>query len=158
MKGGDRDALVRPADRAAEHRRRARREMTSQALQRGIELPLPRMRAWIIKRDHEPRLRRRIQPPLDHRPWLQIVGERKRTEVVTERSAHPCGDRQHGGDAGHDLYLERTPRRGAALDLFANGRRHREYAGIAATHQGDTGAGGRPFECSARAQCFLAIV
>src|SRR5262249_60027983 len=80
----DRDSLVRSTDRAAEYGGRRRREITPQALQGGRELPWPCLRDRIVERDHEPRLRRRIEPALDHRPGLQIVGQRQCAEIAAE--------------------------------------------------------------------------
>ena len=54
---------------------------------RGAELPGSRARDRIVERDHEARARRRIEPPLDHIPGLEIVRERQRAEIMAERRA-----------------------------------------------------------------------
>ena len=50
-----------------------------------------------------------LQPPLDDRPGLQIVGERDRAEIVAERRAEPRRRRLHRDDAGRDRDVERAP-------------------------------------------------
>jgi hypothetical protein len=53
---------------------------------------------------------------------------------VAERGAGGGGERQHGGDAGNDLQLDRTPGFGTGLHRLAHGGGHGEDAGIAAGH------------------------
>jgi hypothetical protein len=158
LQRADRDGLVVPADRAAEYDRRRRREITPQALEGRRELPLPRLRDRIVERDDESRLRRRVETALDHRPRFQIIGQRQRAEIVAERCPDTRGHRQHRCNAGHDLHVERTPSGRTRFDLLANRRRHREYAGIAAAHQGDLATGRRPVQRGACPQCFLTVV
>src|SRR5215831_9956960 len=77
---------------------------------------------------------------------------------MAERCTDPRGNRQHRGDPGHDLHVEHTPRWRTRFDLLANRRRHGEYAGIAATHQGNLASGCCAFESGTRPQCLLAVV
>ena len=109
VKRRDVDLLIGPADRAAEHDRRRRRQMAAQPLDGGAELPRPRPRHRIVERDDEARARRGVEPPLDQVPGLEIVGQRQRAEIVAERRADPRRDREHRGDAGHDRDVERAP-------------------------------------------------
>ena len=62
----------------------------------------------------KPAAGRRIEPPLDQLPRLEIVRQRQRAEIVAERRAGPRRDREHGGDAGHDGDVERPPGLGPA--------------------------------------------
>ena len=71
----DRDSLIRSADRAAEDGGRRRRKMTPQPLQGRSQLPRASPRDRIIERDHEPGLRRRIEPTLDHGRLVAVVCE-----------------------------------------------------------------------------------
>ena len=131
------DALIRPSDGAAEHHRRRWRQVPAQPRERVAELPRPRPRHGIVERDHKTRACRGIEPALDQLPRFEIVGQRKRAEIVAERRADPRRDGKHGGNAGNEGDIERAPRFGSGLDGFAYGGRHGENAGVAARHDGD---------------------
>jgi len=129
-------ALVRPADRAAEHHRRICRQGAAQHVERGAELPGPRLRDRVVERDHKSRARRGGKPLLDQLPWLEVVRQRDRAEIPSQRRAHARRDREHGADAGDDCDLEVAPALRPGLDLRADGSRHGENAGIAARDKG----------------------
>ena len=59
----------------------------------------PRLRGGIVERDDEIALARGVEPALDDRPGLQIVGERDRAEIMAERRAEPRRRRLHRADA-----------------------------------------------------------
>src|SRR5208282_844882 len=132
--------LVLPPDGAAEHDRSRWRQMSAQPFDRGTKLPGPRSRDRIVKRDHETGTRRRIEPPLDQLPRLEIVGERERAEIVAKRRADPRRNSEHRRDTGYDGDVERTPDLWSELDLFANRRRHGEDAWVAAGDDGNARA------------------
>ena len=96
-----------PPDGAREGDRRRGVLQAAQEIERFDDTVGPRLRRGIVERDDEIAFGRGAEPPLDDRPRLQIVGQRDRAEVVTERRAEPCGRRLHGGDAGHDRDVER---------------------------------------------------
>src|SRR5262245_33543101 len=114
--------------------------MAAQALYGGAELPRPRARDRIVEGDDEACGRRRLEPPLDQLPRLEIVGQRQRTEIVTERRADSRGDSEHSGNARHDLDVERAPTLRSRFDLLAHGCGHGEHAGIATGDDGDARA------------------
>ena len=130
------DTLVRPSDCAPEDDRRRSRQMPAQAFERVAELPRPRPRHRIIKRDDETRARRRIEPSFDQLPRLEIVRERQCAKIMAERRADPRCDREHGGDSRHDGQVELAPALRSGFDGFADRGRHGEDAGIAAGDDG----------------------
>ena len=87
------------------------RQHRPQRVERRAELPGPGARGRVVEGDHEPRLGRSRQPAQHRRPRLEVVGERDRAEIVPERRPHPRGGGEQGGDAGHDLHIQRAPRR-----------------------------------------------
>ena len=154
----DRHAFPLAAHRAAEHHRRRWRKLLAQPLEGLAELPGPRARDRIVERDDKARARRGIETPLDHIPRLQIVGERDRAEVMTERRADAGRDGEHRGDARHDRDVEIAPGRLAAVDLLADRGGHGEHARIAAGHQGDLRALRRVAQRRRSAAALLAVV
>ena len=114
--------------------------MAAQPFERVTKLPRPRPRNRIIDRDHKSGARRRIEPPLDKLPRLQVVGEGDRTEVMTERRADPRSDCQHCGNAGDDCEIQRAPSVRSSFDFFAYSCRHGKDARIAAGNNGDVRA------------------
>ena len=113
----------RPSHRAAENHRRRARQMPRQQRERLAELPGPRAGDRVIERDDEAGRGRRVEAPLDQLPWLEIVGQRQRAEIVAERRAGAGRDREHGGDARHDGDVERAPGMRSALHRLATPRR-----------------------------------
>ena len=69
----------------------------------------PRLRGRIVERKNKIAFGRRLQAPLDDRPGLQVVGERDRAEIVTERRAEAGRRRLHRRDPGRDRDFERAP-------------------------------------------------
>ncbi len=126
-----------PAGGAAEDDRRGAGQDGGQAFEGAAELPGARLADRVVERDDEAGAGRRQQPQFDQIPRLQIVGQRDGAEIMAERRADAGGDREHGGDAGHDGDVDGAPFGRAGLDRLADGRRHGEDAGIAAGDDGD---------------------
>ena len=143
--GNDLDALVGPAGGAAEDHRRRAGQVPAQAFEGAAKLPGPRLADRIVERDDEAGAGRRVEPPFDQVPGLQIVRQRDGAEIMPERRADPGRDGQHGGDAGHDGQVDRAPFGRSGLDRLADRRRHGEDAGIAAGDDRDLCALRRPF-------------
>ena len=122
------------------------------------ELPRPRPRDGIIEREREACARSGIEAPLDQLPWLEIVRERQRAEIVAERRAGPRRDREHGGDARNDGDIERPPNVRTALDRFAHRSGHGEHAGVSARDDCRVSARSRMAERRLGARALLAIV
>ena len=99
--------------------------------QSAVQLIRPRARGRIVKGDDEIAARCSLQPPLDGRPRLEIVGKRDGAEIATERRARQGRSRQHRRDARLHADVERAPVRLARLDRFEHGGRHGKNAGIA---------------------------
>ena len=76
--------------------------IAAQAFEGAAKLPGPRLADRIVERDDETGAGRRLQPPLDQVPRLQIVRQRDGAEIMAERRADAGSDGEHGGDAGHD--------------------------------------------------------
>ena len=150
--------LVGPPDGAAENDRRPVRQVTAKQCERFGELPGPRTGDRIVQRNDKARRGGNVEPPLDQLPRLQIVRQRQRAEIVTERSAGPRSHRQHGGDAGNDAEVERTPCLGSGLDRFADRSRHGEHARVAAGHDSNRCAFCGVTKRGLGARAFLAIL
>ena len=132
--------------------------MPAQTLDGGAELPRPRPRNRIVKRDDEARGRSRVEPPLDQLPRLEIVGQRQRAEIVAEWRADARSDGEHRGNARYDLDVERAPARRSGFDLLAHGRGHGEHSRIAAGNDRDARPLRGVIERRGRARAFLAVV
>ena len=71
----------------------------------------PRARRRVVDRQHQVGLGDRAQPPLDHRPRLEPVGEADHREVAADRRTRPRGDGLDGADtrAARGSTRRRTP-------------------------------------------------
>src|SRR2546421_479115 len=114
--------------------------MSAQSLKSVTELVGPGPRYRIIKSDHETGARGGIEPALDQLPGLEIVGERQRAEIMSERGAGARRNREHRGDARHHCHVERAPLRRPGLDRFAYRGRHGEDAQRASSTTAKSGA------------------
>jgi hypothetical protein len=122
------------------------------------ELPGPRARDRIVECDDEAGRGGGTEAPLDQLPWLEIVGQRDRAEIVAERGAGAGRDCEHGGDAGHDDDIERPPGVRAGFDRLQHRGRHGEHAGVAARDDGDICPCCRVAQRGLGARAFLAVV
>ncbi|OWK21576.1 hypothetical protein AJ88_17500 [Mesorhizobium amorphae CCBAU 01583] len=132
------DALVGPAGGASEDDRRRAGQDGGEAFEGAAELPWARLADRVVERDDEAGAGSGQQTQFDQLPWLQIVGQRDGTEIMAERRADTGGNREHGGDAGHDGDVDSAPFGRAGLDRLADSRRHGEDTGIAAGNDGDS--------------------
>ena len=104
------------------------------------------------------RLRSGVETPLDQVPGFEIVGERKRAEIVTERRAGARCDRQHSTDPRHDRHVEGAPSRRPGFNGLADRGRHSEYARVSSRHDSDARSLCGMGEGSRGAAHFFAIV
>ncbi|GCC49473.1 hypothetical protein chiPu_0033930, partial [Chiloscyllium punctatum] len=82
-----------------------------QDLERPRKAFRPARRAWIVHRDGKIGFGREPQALFDQRPWLEIVGEVDRAEIMAEWRADTRGCRQHRRHAGQHANRQIVPLR-----------------------------------------------
>ena len=131
------DVFIVLSDRAGKNNRRRSGLEASQQRESVMDAARPRGRGGVIKRDHEIRGCRRREPVFHQGPGFAIVGQGNRAEIMSQGRANPRRRRLQRRYPRANRDVDVAPVRFAIFDCLENGRRHREYARIAAGDEGD---------------------